>query len=73
MTELDLFYQCVPDIAEMIVGLREMTPEQRAQWKNDCLEYASSLNSFVYEFIHKTIIVIDNYLEKEDKNQEIEN
>lgn len=34
MTELDLFYHFIPDIAEMIVYQREQTQEQRMQWKN---------------------------------------
>lgn len=69
MTELDLFYQHIPDIAEMIVNMQEKTPEQREQWKNDCLEYASGLNSFVYEFMIKTFIVVDKYLKTIDEER----
>lgn len=31
MTELDLFHQYIPDIAEMIINQRERTQEQRVQ------------------------------------------
>ena len=66
MTELDLFYHFIPDIAEMIVYQREKTQEQRMQWKRDCIEYAKSLSPFVCGFIRKTLMVIDNYLEKDE-------
>ena len=66
MTELDLFHQYIPDIAEMIIDQRERTQEQRVQWYKDCVEYAKSLNPFVYDFIRKTFMVIDNYLEEND-------
>ncbi len=39
MTELDMFYHFIPDIAEMIVYQRERTQEQRIQWKKDCIEF----------------------------------
>lgn len=65
MTELDLFYHFIPDIAEMIVYQRKRTKEQRMQWKKDCIEYAKSLSPFVCGFIRKTLMVIANYLEKE--------
>lgn len=64
MTELDMFYHFIPDIAEMIVYQRERTQEQRIQWKKDCIEYAKSLSPFVCGFTRKTLMVIDNYLEK---------
>lgn len=66
MTELDLYYQHIPDIAGMIVNQRERTQEQRMQWNKDCIEYAKSLNPFVYGFIRKTLMVIDNYLKKDE-------
>lgn len=66
MTELDLFYHFIPDIAEMIVYQRERTQEQRMQWKKDYIEYAKSLSPFVYGFIRKTVMVMDNYLEKDE-------
>ena len=66
MTELDLFYHFIPDIAEMIVYQREKTQEQRMQWKRVCIEYAKSLSPFVCGFIRKTLMVIDNYLEKDE-------
>ncbi len=70
MTELDLFYQHIPDIAEMVVNMQEKTPEQREQWKNKCMEYANSLGSSVYEFISKTFIIADKYLKNNDGERE---
>ena len=40
------------------------------QWNKDCIEYAKSLNPFVYGFIRKTLMVIDNYL-REDEGEKI--
>ena len=65
MTELDMFYHFIPDIAEMIVYQRERTQEQRKKKKKDCIEYAKSLSPFVCGFTRKTLMVIDNYLEKD--------
>ena len=66
MTELDLYCLCIPYIAETIVSLRGKTQEYRIQWKRDYLEYAKSLSPFVCGFIRKTLMVIDNYLEKDE-------
>lgn len=66
MTELDLYYQHIPDIAEMIVNQRERTQEQRMQWNKTVIEYAKSLNLFACGFIRKTLAVIDNYLKKDE-------
>ena len=41
MTELDLFHQYIPDIAEMIINQRERTQEQRVQWYKDCASISS--------------------------------
>ena len=51
MTELDLFYQCIPDIAEITVGLRKKTPEQQEQFKSECLKYAGGLSRSAHDFI----------------------
>lgn len=66
MTELDLFYQCVPDIAEIIADLRKKTSEQQVQFKRECLEYAGGLSGFTHDFICKVLIVIDKYLENDE-------
>ena len=63
MNELELYVQCIPDIAQIIVGLQKKTPEQQEQFKNECVEYANSL-SIAHEFILKVLIVIDKYLKK---------
>lgn len=65
MTELDYYYQYIPEIVALIVDQRERSQEQRIQWNKDCIEYAKSLNLFVYGFTRKTLMVIDNYLEKD--------
>lgn len=71
MTELELFYQCVPDIAEIIVELRKRTPEQQDQFKRECLEYANDLSPFENVFIRKVFIVIDKYLKEDRREQEM--
>lgn len=68
MTERDLFYQHVPEIAEMVINLQEKTQEQREQWKKDCLRHAGGLNPFVYGFICKTLLVVDKHLQQIDEN-----
>ena len=70
MTELDYYYQYIPEIAALIVDQRERSQEQRMQWNKDCIEYAKSLNPFVYGFIRKTLMLIDNCL-KEDEGERI--
>lgn len=65
MTEVDYYYQYIPEIAALIVDQQERSQEQRIQWNKDCIEYAKSLNLFVYGFTRKTLMVIDNYLEKD--------
>lgn len=66
MTELDYYYQYIPEIAALIVDQRERSQEQRIQWNKDCIEYAKSLNPLVYGFIRKTLMLIDNYLKEEE-------
>lgn len=70
MTELELFYQCVLDIAKIIVDLRKKTPEQQEQFKKECLEYANGLRQFENDFIRKVYIMIDKYLKKNEREQE---
>lgn len=70
MTELDYYYQYIPEIAALIVDQQERSQEQRIQWNKDCIEYAKSLNPLVYGFIRKTLMLIDNFL-KEDEGERI--
>lgn len=70
MTEVDYYYQYIPEIAALIVDQQERSQEQRIQWNKDCIEYAKSLNLFVYGFIRKTLMLIDNCL-KEDEGERI--
>lgn len=39
--------------------------EHQEQFKSECLEYASDVSSFAYNFIRKVLIVIDRYLRKD--------
>ncbi len=64
MNELELYEQCIPDIAEIVVNLQEKTPEQRERFKNECVEYASSVSTLSREYIIKVLIVIDKHLKK---------
>lgn len=66
MTELGLFYRCIPDIAEITVDLRKKAPEHQEQFKSECLEYAGGLSGFAHDFIRKVLIVIDKYLKKDE-------
>ncbi|MDE6992538.1 MAG: hypothetical protein K2P42_17990 [Lachnospiraceae bacterium] len=70
MTELDYYYQYIPEIAALIVDQQERSQEQRIQWNKDCIEYAKSLNPLLYGFIRKTLMLIDNCL-KEDEGEKI--
>lgn len=70
MTELDYYYQYIPEIAALIADQQERSQEQRIQWNRDCIEYAKSLNPLVYGFIRKTLMLIDNFL-KEDEGERI--
>lgn len=72
MTELDLFYRCVPDIAEITVDLRKKTPEQQERFKSECLEYAAGLGRFAHDFICKVLIVIDKYLKGNEDTETVE-
>lgn len=71
MTELDLFYRCVPDIAEITVDLRKKTPEQQERFKSECLEYAAGLGRFAHDFICKVLIVIDKYLKGNEDTETV--
>ena len=66
MTELDYYYQYIPEIVALIVDQRERSQEQRIQWNKDCIEYAKSLNPLAYGFIRKTLMLIDNFLKEEE-------
>ena len=70
MTELDYYYQYIPEIAALIVDQRERSQEQRIRWNKDCIEYAKSLNPLLYGFNRKTLMLIDNCL-KEDEGEKI--
>lgn len=71
MTELQLYEQCIPGIAQAAVKMRGMTPEQREKLRAVCLKEASRETQFVYDFIRKVFITINHYLEKAEGKREM--
>ena len=71
MTELQLYEQSIPGIAQAAVKMRSMTPEQREELRAVCLKEAGKETQFVYDFIRKVFIVINHYLKKSEGNQEM--
>lgn len=65
MSERDLFMQSIPQIAEMIVEIQKMEPEQYEEFKRECLEEVKANAPSAAEFIEKVLIVIDTYLQEE--------
>ncbi len=66
MSERDLFMQSIPQIAEMIVEIQKMTPEQYEEFKREYLEEVKANAPGAVEFIEKVLIVIDSYLQEEE-------
>lgn len=65
MSERDLFIQSIPQIAEMIVEIQKMKPEQYEEFKREYLEEVKANAPIAVEFIEKVLIVIDTYLQGE--------
>lgn len=61
MTELDLYLQCIPMIAEMIVICRKLPVQQYEEWKRETLETAPESAK---GFLVKVFMVISAELEK---------
>lgn len=65
MTERDVFIQNIPKIAEMIIEIQKMTPEQYEGFKHDYFESVRNTMPKALEFTEKVLIMIDTYLQKE--------
>lgn len=61
MSERDLFIQCIPMIAQIIVECRKMDKQQYEEWKKEWIE---TIADETKEFAGKVFIVIDEMLAK---------
>ena len=61
MTELDLYLQHIPMIAEMVVRCRKMSAQQYEEWKREAVEASPDTAK---EFIIKVFTVISVELER---------
>lgn len=59
MTERQLFEQCIPQIAEIIMEARKMTAEEYYEWKAETI---CNMNGKLTEFMKKIFLVIEEYL-----------
>lgn len=59
MSEYDLFVQCIPTIAKIIVQCRKMSETEFKEWKQ---KYVQNAPDNTKEFIKKVITVIDLYV-----------
>ena len=59
MTELDLYLQCIPMIAEMVVRCQKLSVQQYEEWKRETMETAPES---VKGFLVKVFIVISTEL-----------
>ena len=62
MTERELFYECIPQIAELVVECRKLTTEKYENFKKGILGQASEE---VRPFMKKVFIVVDSQLHRE--------
>ena len=61
MTELDLYLQCIPLIAEMVIICQKLPIQQYEEWKRETMETAPES---VKGFLVKVFIVISVELER---------
>lgn len=59
MTERQLFEQCIPQIAEIIIKAKKMTAEEYYKWKEEVIH---DMNGKVTEFAKKIFLIIEEYL-----------
>ena len=59
MTEYDLFIQCVPMIAEMVVKVKRMTEKQYQEWKQEQENALKASGQKTNSFALKVLKVID--------------
>lgn len=59
MSERDLYFQCIPQIAEMALEIQKMTPEQYQEFKQEHLAEVGKTSPRALEFIKKVYITIE--------------
>lgn len=59
MTERELFYKCVPDVAGLIVECMDMDARQYREWKK---EVSEAMPAAAVAFMGKVFRVIDAYV-----------
>lgn len=62
MSERDVYIECIPMIAEIIVLCREMSSQEYEDWKREVMENVSDKAK---EFMRKVLICIDSIMTKE--------
>lgn len=67
MTELDLYLQCIPMIAEMVIICQKLSAQQYEEWKRETLETAPES---VKGFVIKVFMVISAELERRGKEKD---
>lgn len=55
MTELDIYLQCIPMIAEMVARCQKLSAQQYEEWKRETMETAPEA---VKGFLVKVFVVI---------------
>lgn len=64
MTELNLYLQCIPMIAELVIRFQNLSDQQYKDWKRKTMEAAPDT---VKEFLGKVFIVISAELKRTGK------
>ncbi len=62
MSERDVYIQCIPMIAEMIVLLREMSQREYEDWKQETMQATADKAK---DFMRKVLSCIDKVMAKE--------
>lgn len=64
MSERELYFELIPQIAEIITEVQKMPLERYEQFKRDYLEECERQYPTALKFVKKVLIVIDTYLEE---------
>jgi len=59
MTEKELFIECIPQIAEMIVEVQKMTAFEYWEFKREYLEEVARMCPAALGFIKKILVIIE--------------
>ncbi len=62
MSERDVYIQCIPMIAEMVVLLREMSQQEYEDWKQETMQATADKAK---DFMRKVLICIDKVMAEE--------